>query len=465
MPRKKQNNNGLLDASKLTSSHAERILDRRRFLGGAALAGLAAPIMGGLAMAGPREPTPKTGGLEEPYLDVRKFGARGNGKADDTSAIQKALDAAGKEGGNVVLLPRGEYLVRGSLHVPDDVTLQGVFRAPNRGNTGQNKGSLLLATEGKGKPDGTPFISLGQNGTLYGLTIFYPEQTCPDVPVEYPWTVRQLSDNGSLVNVTLLNPWRGVDCGTVTGGRHYIRGLYGQPLKTGLFIDKCEDVGRVEDVHFWPFWRADVKTMAFTSREATAFLIGRTDWEYMFNCFAICHKTGYHFVRTPSGEPNVVLTQCGSDEGAPGTRSVSVRVEAGQGHAGISFVNGQFMGAPSVAVGATNTGPVKFTNCGFWGGPLTDSMAILEGSCQTTFTGCHFSSWAQQDRRTPAITLRRGKLIVNGCEFMDADKRQIAIERQAAIAVVMGNSVTGRLRISNQIGPRAKIGMNAIAPS
>ena len=61
---------------------------------------------------------------------------------------------------------------------------------------------------------------------MYGLTIFYPEQTCPNPPVEYPWTVRQLSDNGSLVNVTLLNPWQGVDFGTVTGGRHYIHGLF-----------------------------------------------------------------------------------------------------------------------------------------------------------------------------------------------------------------------------------------------
>jgi len=394
--------------------------------------------------------------------NVQEFGALGNGKADDTAAIQKALDAAGKQGGNVVLLPRGEYLVRGSLHVPDDVTLQGVFRAPNRGNTGENKGSLLLATGGKGKPDGTPFISLGESGTLYGLTIFYPEQTCPNPPVEYPWTVRQLSDNGSLVNVTLLNPWQGVDFGTVTGGRHYIHGLYGQPLKTGLFIDKCEDVGRIADVHFWPFWKADAKTMAFTSREATAFLIGRTDWEYMFNCFAICHKIGYHFVRTPSGVPNVVLTQCGSDEGAPGTRSISVRVDGNQAHAGISFVNGQFMGAPSIEVGATNTGPVKFTNCGFWGGPLTDTMAMLEGSGQTTFMGCHFTAWAQQDKKAPAVVLRRGRLVINGCEFMDVGRRQIAIERDAAAAVILGNSFQGPARISNQIGPKAKIGMNAV---
>ena len=472
MPPTNQNSNGLVDASKLTPSHAGRILDRRRFLGGVALAGLAAPIMGGgLAGAAPPEPTPKTGGLEEPYLDVRKFGARGNGKTDDTAAIQKSLDAAGKQAGNVVLLPTGDYLIKGSLNVPPNVTLQGIFRAPAAGVGGDNhyapgnwpqSGSCLLATGGNGKPDGAPLISLNTNSTLYGVKVFYPEQTCPEPPVQYPWTVRQLGDSAALVNVTILNPWQAVDCGTVTGGRHYIHGLYGQPLKTGLFIDKCGDVGRVQDVHFWPFWKITPELSTYTSTQATAFLIGRTDWEYMFNCFAIWHKIGYHFVRTPNGVPNVVLTQCGSDEGATGTKSTSVRVDGNQAHAGISFVNGQFMGAPSIEVGSTNTGPVKFTNCGFWGGPLTDTMAILEGSGQTTFTGCHFISWAQRDKKAPAVVLRRGRLIINGCEFMDAGHRQVAIERGAAAAAIVANSFRGPARISNQIGAKAKTGMNAV---
>ena len=139
MPQRNQNINGLVDSSKLTPSHPGQIFDRRRFLGGAALASLTAAATGSTGLARVAEPI--SGNFGEPYLNVRNFGARGNGKTDDTAAIQKALDAAGRQGGNVVLLPRGEYLVRGYLHVPDDVTLQGVFRAPNRGNAGQNKGS------------------------------------------------------------------------------------------------------------------------------------------------------------------------------------------------------------------------------------------------------------------------------------------------------------------------------------
>jgi hypothetical protein len=472
MQEKQLNSNEQTPSSKFARPNAGQILDRRRFLGGAALAGLAAPLMGGgLAMALPAASEPPSGGLGEPYLNVRKFGAHGNGKSDDTAAIQKALDAAGKQSGNVVLLPTGDYLIKGSLNVPANVTLQGIFRAPPAGVAGNNQyapgnspkaGSCLLAVGGKGQPNGTPLISLNTNSTLYGVKVFYPEQTCPEPPVQYPWTVRQLGDSAALVNVTILNPWQAVDCGTVTGARHYIHGLYGQPLKTGLFIDKCGDVGRVQDVHFWPFWKITPKLSTYTSTQATAFLIGRTDWEYMFNCFAIWHKIGYHFVRTANGVPNVVLTQCGSDEGATGTQSTSVRVDGNQTHAGISFVNGQFMGAPSIAIGKTNTGPVKFNNCGFWGGPLTDTMAILEGSGQTTFTGCHFISWAQRDKKAPAVVLRRGRLIINACEFMDAGSRQVTIERGAAAAVISGNSFQGPARISNQIGAKAQIGLNSV---
>jgi hypothetical protein len=45
-----------------------------------------------------------------PTLDVRRYGAKGNGQADDTAAIQAAIDAAGRGGGTLVF-PPGTYLV------------------------------------------------------------------------------------------------------------------------------------------------------------------------------------------------------------------------------------------------------------------------------------------------------------------------------------------------------------------
>lgn len=56
-------------------------------------------------------------------LDVTAFGAVGDGLTDDTQAFQAALDQA--EPNTAVWAPNGTYLLTGSLHIPDHVTLCG----------------------------------------------------------------------------------------------------------------------------------------------------------------------------------------------------------------------------------------------------------------------------------------------------------------------------------------------------
>lgn len=387
--------------------------------------------------------------------NVKDFGAKGDGAADDSAAFQAALNTAGEAGGGIVSVPRGNFLIRGNLNVPEHVTIEGVFRAPTART--QNRGSTLLAVADAGKVDGTPFITLHQNSTLHGITVFYPEQKQQDPPVPYPWTVRGIGDNCSLVDVLLVNPYQAVDFGTHAAGRHYIKGLYAQALYRGLFIDQCYDVGRVENIHFWPFWEVyQTKLKDFTEREGIAFVIGRTDWEYLTNCFCIGYRVGFHFIGTKAGAPNCVLTQCGSDVGP-----TAVRVEHCQHHAGLSFVNGQMMAG--IEIKESNTGPVKFTACGFWGVKSTDSHAVLEGKGHTTFTNCHFISWAQRTPGAPCIDARRGGLTVNGCDFMDEGKAQIAIGERVDAALVFGNRLRGKENIANKAGERAQMSLNVVS--
>src|ERR1035438_2754958 len=60
---------------------------------------------------------------------VRDYGAKGDGKTDDTGSFQKALDAAGQGGGGVVYAPRGNYFFAGHLKVPNAVALKGVWES------------------------------------------------------------------------------------------------------------------------------------------------------------------------------------------------------------------------------------------------------------------------------------------------------------------------------------------------
>ncbi|MGP9814525.1 glycosyl hydrolase family 28-related protein [Rhodopseudomonas sp. NSM] len=66
-----------------------------------------------------RKPAP------EQSFDIRAFGGNGDGRADNTAAVARALAAAAQAGGGTVYFPRGRYFVRDTIVVPPDVTLRG----------------------------------------------------------------------------------------------------------------------------------------------------------------------------------------------------------------------------------------------------------------------------------------------------------------------------------------------------
>ena len=390
-------------------------------------------------------------------VSVKAFGAKADGVTDDTAAFQKALDSAKAKGG-IVLAPAGAYHIAGFLEVPEGVTLRGVWEAPHHSAIGQ--GTLLLATGGRGDDKGKPLIHLAENSCARGLTIIYPKQRLEEI-ASYPWTVLGEGMHCSVIDVTLVNSYRGIK---MLGELHYIRGVYGCPLVVGIAVDGCTDIGRIEDVHFNPhYWvrakhpcapaAADSKKLFdYLRQNLVGFRLGRTDWEYMFNCFVILAKIGFHFIHTDAGDPNVVLTQCGSDVG-----ETAVQVDACQGHAGVAFVNSQIMAR--VIVGPDNHGPVKFTNCGFWPVEETENQALLQGHQTTTFIGCHFWDWGMKNDQAPCILAAKGALIVTGCEFVAA-KPQIRLEEPVLSAVISSNRFRNDIRITNNSKGDVQIGLN-----
>jgi hypothetical protein len=411
-------------------------------------------IAGTLSAASTQARTPTTP-AHNSVLNIYDFNAAGDGKTDDTAAFEAALKEASRGNIKTVFVPLGHYLIKGNLTIPPNVCLEGCSQAPARNS---NDGSVLLAMAGAGSVEGKPFITLQTNASLRGITVFYPEQKMTNPPVPYPWTIRGSGDNISLLNVLLVNPYQAVDFGTTPAGRHFISGLYGQPLYRGLFIDQCYDVGRVENVHFWSFWGGwDGPLYEFMRKEAIAFILARTDWEFLTNCFCIGYHIGYQFTQFKSGPGNCLLTQCGSDIGP-----TAVRIESSQSHAGISFVNGQFMSGIEVAEG--NSGPLKFTACGFWGIATTDHHAMLNGTGHVTFNSCHFIGWGQKDLKAPAIHANRGGLTVSNCDFIDLGKSQIIVENAVDAAIIIGNRLRGQNLITNHAQDRAQIGMNVVTP-
>ncbi len=386
---------------------------------------------------------------------VTEYGATGDGKTDDTVAFNKTLQAASNAGGAIAFVPPGRYRITQPIQVPDNVTLEGAQRsAPPR----EPAGSVILADIAPGDEDGPPLVSLATRSTLAGLSITYPQQNDPQSIKPFPWCVRSAGDNASIINCLLHNPYQAVDFGTRVSGRHFIDGLYGQPLKRGLFIDNCFDVGRVRNVHFWPFWSG--KARPFMEREGTAFIIGRTDWEYVDFCFCIWYRVGFHFVANSNGPGNAVITASGSDIGP-----TAVRVDHVQHHSGISFVNGQFMSGIEVA--ESNTGPVKFTACGFWGinepKMKCRSHATLHGSGQVSFDNCHFTMWDLENEGAPAIDANCQGVAVRNCDFVEAGKHQIRLGPEVKSATIIGNRLRGGAKIEADANENFAIGLNSPA--
>lgn len=67
----------------------------------------------------PRDSWPKT------VFNVKDFGAIGDADANDTPAFINALNAAHKNGGGIVYVPSGVYVLYGTLPVPQNVVIKG----------------------------------------------------------------------------------------------------------------------------------------------------------------------------------------------------------------------------------------------------------------------------------------------------------------------------------------------------
>ncbi|WP_197378833.1 right-handed parallel beta-helix repeat-containing protein [Mycolicibacterium mengxianglii] len=88
-------------------------------------------------------------------IDVRQFGALGDGRTDDTAALQQALDAALSSGDHSVHVPAGTYLISATLRYGDGLTLIGAGSSATviQNATTRMNGTVMLAPSHLGVRD------------------------------------------------------------------------------------------------------------------------------------------------------------------------------------------------------------------------------------------------------------------------------------------------------------------------
>ena len=381
-------------------------------------------------------------------LDAKAFGATGTGEKDDSAAIQKALDECAAEGGGTVKLPAGRYKLLKPISVPSGVTLAGEWEAPHHAQL--MKGTVILADAGRGRENDPPLVSLSPSSAVKGLTFFYPAQRVPDAK-PYPWTIQGSGMHCSVMDVTLVNSYKGIDFGTNPNELHYIRNVFGCPLKVGVFVDRCTDIGRIENVHFNPhYWmRAEVEGIptwsdlsAYLWQNCTAFEFGRTDWEYVLNTFSYGCKIGMRFFASKHGACNGNFLGNGVD-----WAQTAILVEQTQ-EPGLLFTNGEFVGGKGaeteLEVASSHTGVVQFSNCAFWG--PTKRVARIAGKGMVSMSQCNFVNWAEG---VPAIEALGGDVTIQACRFAHGSNH-VMLGPELGTAVVSGNTMTAPIKIDNR---------------
>jgi hypothetical protein len=417
-------------------------------------------------VAAPAAGTQPSAPVDSRY-NVRDFGAVADGKTDDTAAFQAALDAAGRAGGGIVLAPRGVYLIKGNLRVPMAVTLEGVFEySPahagirDKGLPRPEYGTTLLAVAGEGSESGPPFIHLTTNATLRGVTIYYPNQDPNATPKPYPYTIAMRDNNPAVLDVELLNPYNAIDASQ--NQRHLIRNVHGQALRRGVYVDQIYDIGRIENVHWNPWWSMSKPVMEFQMTQGEAFIFGRTDWHYVLNTFCFGYRIGYHFIKTEKGECNGNFLGIGADD----CQEACVMVDQSAPY-GLLITNGEFVSfhGPNptmVVVGEKHSGSVRFVNCAYWG--PNKQIARIAGSGTVGFSDCTFVQWDKDKEGRAAIQADGGTVLVRGCEFR-SDAPQVRLGEKVRRAVIAENVVTGELRIENRSSGSVQTGLNATQPA
>lgn len=189
-------------------------------------------------------------------INVKEFGATGDGATLDSPAIQKAIDTASQNSGGTILIPAGKYVI-GSIFLRDNITLHVDAGAILLGS--QNIADYPLVTmrwEGVTQPthapliagDGVKNIAVTGRGTIDGRgEMWWQLHRAKNLDAPRPRLIAFANAQNILIeSVTLTNSpaWtiNPVNCENVTVDHVTIVNPPDSPNTDGINPDSCRNV-------------------------------------------------------------------------------------------------------------------------------------------------------------------------------------------------------------------------------
>jgi hypothetical protein len=234
-------------------------------------------------------------------VSVTDYGVKADGVTDDTVAFQAAVTAAQAVGGQLSL-PNGKIRLTAPIVISKGMSIVGLSPRVNNNNVLIYQGSWLYFDH---TGIGLSFNTSGVYSTDFDLVDFGTVRNQPApaggwTPTAHNFDINILSTQDVRIEgLILLNPTKGINMSG--GGRLLVRDLRGQPFQIGVQIDNVLDVCRIEDVHFWPFWKDDANLQSYTQQNLDSIYSLRSDNPEICNVFSLYCRSIIRFGQSASG--------------------------------------------------------------------------------------------------------------------------------------------------------------------
>jgi hypothetical protein len=236
-------------------------------------------------------------------VNVKDFGAVGDGVVDDTAAIQAAVNSLGTLGGMVFIPSSMRCKVNSNIILNAKCSLIGTSNNLPGSNTNVlTKGSCLLLSS-------SASIKMQQATEVNGLTILRQGLTAALTSAQITSTFLgdaiQIEDLDCAVrNSTIIGFYNGIiNYAPFTASRLNVCDVF-IDCRNGITSQSSGDVTRIENVHCWPIMAQGVSDSWLNIRSGlTAFNFNTfQDWTRFTSCFCYGYQTGFKLENVATAE-------------------------------------------------------------------------------------------------------------------------------------------------------------------